>query len=117
MENKILKLAYLLTLIFVPVYTFARFEKTTVILAVFTSLIKFHVIPLLFVIALLLFFWGIVKYLWSVGAGKEEGKKIMIWGIVALFVMSSIWGLVSFIGTSLGITAGTGAPNIPTISR
>jgi hypothetical protein len=51
----------------------------------------------------LAFFWGAVKYIWSVGTGKEEGRKIMMWGILAIFVISSVWGLIKFINGTLGV--------------
>ncbi len=38
---------------------------------------------------------------------KEQAKKTMLWGVVAIFVMASVWGLVSFIGSSFGIGPGT----------
>jgi len=63
-------------------------------------------IPLAFSLALLYFFWGVTKYIRK-GAGDEkaaeEGKKIMIWGIVGLFVALSIWGIITFIQSELGI--------------
>ena len=40
-------------------------------------------------IALLAFFWGLVKFI--AGAGNEdkrtEGKQVMLWGIISLFVL------------------------------
>ena len=60
-------------------------------------------IPLVFTLALLFFFYGVAKYIWQEGGGKEDGRKIMLWGIVALFVMSSVWGLVAFIRGELNI--------------
>lgn len=53
-------------------------------------------IPILVGVALLVFFWGIVQYLFT--DAKEKGSKLMFWGIIALFVMVSVWGLVNFIG-------------------
>lgn len=54
-------------------------------------------IPILFTLALIAFFWGVGKYVIQ-GASdekaREQGKQIMIWGIVGLFVMVSVWGLV-----------------------
>jgi hypothetical protein len=38
----------------------------------------------------------------------------MIWGIVALFVMVSVWGLVRFIGNAFNIEQG-GSANVPTV--
>ena len=40
----------------------------------------------------------------------------MIWGVIALFVMVSVWGLVGFIGNAIGVTPGAaGTPTIPTV--
>ncbi|MBX4210524.1 pilin [Candidatus Parcubacteria bacterium] len=62
-------------------------------------------IPVAFAVALLFFFWGLARYILSAGdpEAKETGKNIMIWGIIALFVMASVWGIVRFIGTAIGI--------------
>lgn len=75
-------------------------------------------IPIVFALALLFFFWGLAQYILNAGdeGKKEEGRNKMIWGIVALFVMASVWGLVRFLGDSVGITAGPApvvAPLIP----
>jgi len=38
----------------------------------------------------------------------------MIWGLVALFVMVSVWGLVRFIGDAVGVDQG-GDIEVPTV--
>jgi len=51
-------------------------------------------------LALLAFFWGLAKFLFiNDGEEKtiEEGRRVMTWGVIALFVMVSVWGLVAFI--------------------
>ena len=68
-------------------------------------------IPIVFALALLYFFWGLAKFILSSGEDKEKGKNIMIWGIVALFVMASVWGIVGFIQSALGVDGGT-APTV-----
>jgi len=72
-------------------------------------------IPIAFAAGLLFFFWGLAMYIASAGneEKKAEGRNIMIWGVVALFVMSSVWGLVNFIGGSLNLNNQT--PEIPGI--
>ena len=68
--------------------------------------------PIVVALALLFFFWGLAKYILNAGdeAAKAEGRMIMIWGIIALFVMVSVWGLVQVLqqtflgGTSTGET-------------
>jgi len=70
------------------------------------NIVKNILIPLAFSLALLYFFWGVAKYI-RTGSGSEkaaeEGKKIMIWGIVGLFIAFSIWGIITFIQSELGI--------------
>ena len=65
-------------------------------------------LPIVVGIALLAFFWGLVKYIFAQGneESKADAKKIMLWGVIALFVMVSVWGLVRFIGNALGIDQG-----------
>jgi membrane protein implicated in regulation of membrane protease activity len=55
--------------------------------------------------AVLVFFWGLVKYIAKADdeESKESGRRIMIGGVIALFVMFSIWGLVSFLQHSFGV--------------
>jgi hypothetical protein len=65
-------------------------------------------IPLAFTLCLFYFFWGVAKYI-RTGAGSEkaseEGKRVMIWGVVGLFVAVSVWGIISFIRSELGVPA------------
>jgi uncharacterized membrane protein YjfL (UPF0719 family) len=73
-------------------------------------------LPIVVALALLGFFWGLVKFIFAQGneESKADGKKIMIWGIIALFVMVSVWGLVRFIGSAFNIEQG-GSVQIPSI--
>lgn len=68
------------------------------------------VIPILFAASIMVFFWGLVRYIFDIGNGadgKEGAKRIMVWGIVALFVMASVWGLVAFLGDLFGVQQGS----------
>ena len=61
-----------------------------------TCIIGNSIIPLIFTLAVVSFIWGVVQYVIN---NDEEGKRakgrdFMIWGIIALTVMVSIWGLV-----------------------
>lgn len=61
-------------------------------------------------IAGLVFFWGIVQYVMAQGDEKKlaEGKRVMIYGIIGLTVMVSIWGIVNLIVfTVFGDTSGS----------
>jgi len=73
-------------------------------------------LPIVVAIALLAFFWGLAKLIWGGAEAVAEGKSLMIWGIVALFVMVSVWGLVRFIGDAVGISSG-GSITPPSVNR
>ncbi|MDO8569177.1 MAG: hypothetical protein Q7R89_00065 [bacterium] len=74
-------------------------------------------LPIVVGIALLAFFWGLVQFILSQGdeSKKTDAKKVMLWGVIALFVMITVWGLVKFIATSLGIELNTSitVPKVP----
>ncbi len=76
-------------------------------------------LPILVAAALLFFFYGLARFILASGGdedAKKAGKHIMVWGVVALFVMVSVWGLVSFIGNALGIQQGQSLPNVPRVN-
>ncbi len=102
---KKLKLSLITLGIFLPSVVFAEYLSGTggIIKGIGNNIIG-PLIPIVFALALLFFFWGVAQYIRTSGDAKQEGRMIMVWGVVALFVMSSIWGLVKFIGSDfLGI--------------
>jgi len=72
--------------------------------------------PLVIGAAMLFFLYGLMKFVLNSGNedAKDEGKRIMIWGIIALFVMVSVWGLVRLLNQETGISAG-GTISIPSV--
>ncbi len=76
-------------------------------------------LPMVIALALLYFFWGLAKFVLSAGneVDKDKGRNMMIWGLVALFVMVSVWGLVAFIGRALGVDQGQSLSNTPGVIR
>ena len=71
-----------------------------------TCIIANSVIPLLFAGAAIMFIWGVVKF-FIIDADEEakraQGRQFMIWGIIALAVMLSVWGLAGILGSTFGI--------------
>ncbi len=70
-------------------------------------------IPLMMALSVVAFFWGLFGYIRG-GDWKTKGQPIMIAGIVSLFVMVSIWGLVRVLQNTLDIQPG-GAIQPPTV--
>ena len=109
------KISLTFALIALPIFANAQFILTEALLSNLKDNIVVRIlVPLSFTLAVLFFFWGVAKYIWSSGGDKDEGKKIMYWGVIALFVMSSVWGLVAFMQRELTIPTGT-TGTIPTI--
>ena len=76
-------------------------------------------LPIVVGIALLGFFWGLAQFVFAAGDedAQEKAKRHMIWGVVALFVMVSVWGLVRFVGSAVGITEEGGSISVPTVNK
>jgi hypothetical protein len=68
-----------------------------------------------FAAGFLLFLWGLVKFLWNAqeGADNAEGKSHMIWGIVGMVIMVSIWGIISLLNNTFGLGVNGGASTDP----
>lgn len=56
-------------------------------------------------LAIVVFFWGLIKYLWSSAEQKHEGLQIMMYGIIAIFVMVSIWGIIRLLQSTFRVTS------------
>lgn len=87
------------------------------ILVTLTRLLN-GVVILFIVVAIVVFFWGLITYLANIG-GEDAAKKgiqLMLWGIIALFVMVSVWGLIRILQNTFGISNREAAqvPQVPT---
>lgn len=88
---------------FIPLQTFAAFGGIANLIISARGIVDI-LIPLAFACALLFFFYGVARFLFRAGGDVgaiEDGKKLMLWGIIALFVISSIWGIVVFVQRQL----------------
>ena len=81
------------------------FAQSTPDYGYWTTLIKeagalFDLLTALFTaLALLFFFWGLALFILKAGNDEErtKGRTRMVWGIVALFVIVAVWGLVQLL--------------------
>ena len=74
-------------------------------------------IPLIIGVAVLLFLYGVLKYVTAGGDPEKrtEARNTMIWGIIAIFVMVSVWGLVNVLTSTFNLDSETvpSGPGIP----
>jgi hypothetical protein len=83
----------------VGINTFKDLIVQMVIGCVFSNLIRLMVIADVIVII-----WGIFQSIRAEGDKKAEARQIMIWGIVGLFVLVSIGGLLMILQTTFQTT-------------
>lgn len=92
---------------FAPAIVFAQTTTFTSILGVIQGILNV-VMPILITLGVVYFLWGVVQYVTSGDAEKkEEGQQHMIWGLIGIFVMVALWGLIAVISNTFGIS-GTG---------
>ena len=96
-------LLFTATLMLLPAVSCAQVTAQS-LLAGITSVVV-GVIPMLISIAVLVFFWGLVRFINSANdpTAVEEGKQLMIWGMMAIFVMVALWGIIGFLQGELGL--------------
>lgn len=96
---------YLLVLFVVLPYTLHAQVTVVTILQAFTK--SFSLASgLLVSVALLVFLWGVVVFITNAGDEKarSEGRTKILWGIVGLAVIVSMWGVVNLLRTMVGTT-------------
>lgn len=104
---------------FAPVFAFAQIQQQTgatagSILGTINNLLNW-LIPILITLAIVYFIWGVIRYVFSKeDDDKKAARSIMINGLIGLFVILSVWGLIAVIGNTFGISQGGANPN-PTL--
>mgnify|MGYP001563776675 CR=1 FL=1 len=83
----------------IPVIVSAAPENFKALINVFISIINV-ILPLVYGLSFLYFFWGIAKYIFSAGSEeqKKEAKNVMTWGLIAIFVLTSFFGILKLFG-------------------
>lgn len=87
------------------------------VIAIIARLVRL-VTPVVAILAFVVFFWGAGIFI--LGSNDEEklknGRILMLWGVIALFVMVSIWGILElFFNDVIGGAGGSrfGFPQLP----
>lgn len=67
------------------------------------------IIRLLFLVALVVFIWGVFSYVRGADSDgeRETGRKHMIWGLFGMFIMVSVFGIINVIIGTFGIDGAT----------
>lgn len=80
---------------------------------IFVGSIINTLIPIAIGIALLVFFWGLIAYIYR---RKSNDRATMITGLVGLFIMVSVWGIIRIAQNTFGLqnsATPVPAPQVP----
>lgn len=109
------KFAYLIPFL-LPAVAFAQVRNIFDVGAFFIDLVNNLAVPALFALAFIMFIWGIYEaFIGSSDKGEEkrkEGRKKILWGLIAFFIMVSVWGLVNIFVNSVDLN--NAPPRYPT---
>lgn len=114
MSKQIIKNLLILAVVFSPVVAMAA-ETTdfeTLVRKIVSALAL--VVPLLIAVGVVVFLYGVVKYITAGGdeTKRKEGRDAIVYGIIGIFVMVSVWGLVWILLNTFDLEKG--APELPT---
>lgn len=56
-------------------------------------------ILLMFGAAMIVFFWGVIQFIYNADNEnkKSEGKQHILWGLIGLFIMVAVYGILNLI--------------------
>ena len=109
MKQKVLKI---IALLFSPSIGVAQTLGT--VLGIFVQIVN-ALMPFIVGLAVLFFMWGVFQFIRASGNEDEltEGRNRMIYGIIGIFVMVSVWGLVNLFDETFGLESDI-IPCLPT---
>jgi hypothetical protein len=104
---KNLKKIGLVALAFTPAVAFAQNATQLFALLNIVQKVLGYLMPILIILGVLYVSYGVVSFVTK--SNEEErgkAKMVILYGIIGLFVIVSIWGLVGFLQSTLGIGGG-----------
>jgi len=116
--KKFILITFVLTIAMLPILSFAQSDGSGVscntnitsigdVICKTGSLLNL-LIPVLIVLGIVYFVWGIITYVISSDdeEAKKKGKSRMIYGIIGLVVIVALWGLVGIVINTFGLNQG-----------
>ena len=74
--------------------------------------------PFIIALTLLVFMYGLFRMILGGGEqAKKEGRQIIVFGVVGLAVMLSVWGLVNLLKIGFGFSNVSAPPQGPGVPR
>lgn len=79
-----------------------------------TCMIVDSIVPLLWVLAFVVFIYGVIQYFLNPDniKAREDARKYIIWALVGMFVIFTVGGIVNLIRNTFGVS-GSALPLLP----
>ncbi|MES2953683.1 MAG: hypothetical protein V4674_03955 [Patescibacteria group bacterium] len=118
MKNTLIRWLSVLGIFFTPAYAYAQSSTGAIgIIDRVQFIMNTRVVPIIIGIALIYFLLGVLEYIRKPdGIISETARSRMVYGLIGLFVMISVWGLVNLVGDTFGIQSGGQAPILPIVN-
>ena len=119
MKTSLKKIGVAAAMFLLPAVAFAQYSVTnsSSLFDAIRSILN-AVIPIIIALAVVYILWGIVQSF--VKGGDEErkaGHMKILYGIIALFIMISIWGLVNILVNTTGLNNQVPTNQIPNLNN
>lgn len=88
----------LLLLVFLPTKVAFAADSVQEFLSLISNFINNTLIPFLFALVMLFLFVNVFRYFIVEGAdtaSREQARQYMLWAVIALVFLSSIWGIIA----------------------
>ncbi len=66
-----------------------------------------YAVTIIVALTVLVFLYGMMKYMYKgqeSDTARSDGRKLMLWGVIGLFVMMSVWTIVAILASTIGHT-------------
>lgn len=72
------------------------------------------IIPMIMALAILIFLWGIVKYILASGdpAKEKAARSSIIYGLLGVLVLVAFWGIIQIVTSTFDIETGGTLPKV-----
>ncbi len=101
---------------FLPLVALAQYTPTQGVVGLINYVHQLAnlILPVLIAVAVVYFIWQVFVFVIADSDEKKsKAKGQMIWGIVGIFVMVSVWGLVAILVNTFG--TGNSSVTLPTL--
>lgn len=74
------------------------------------------IIILVFVLSMAYFVYGVIRFLYvdsdDKGNSRAEARSAIMWGVIGMVIMFSVYGIIAFMLTAFGISASDLPPSV-----